>query len=85
MGEQAAPPAVSVHVTPLLVESFCTAALSVTAADPAVMLVMGLDIVTEIAGVGVTVIVRVAVADALAAEVAVTVTVVFAETVAGAL
>ena len=85
VGEQAAPPAVSVHVTPLFEESFCTVAFTVTAADPAVILVIGLDIVTEIAGAGVTVIVSVAVADVSAADVAVTVAVVFAVTVAGAL
>ena len=75
----------SVHVTPLLEESFCTVAFNVTAADPAVILVIGLDIVTEIAGAGVTVIVSVEVADVSAADVAVTVAVVFAVTVAGAL
>ena len=47
VGEQALPPAVRVQETPLLEESFCTVAFTVTAAAPAAMVVMGFVIVTE--------------------------------------
>jgi hypothetical protein len=85
VGEQELPPAVSVQVTPLLEESFCTVALSVTADDPAVMVEIGFVMLTEIAGAGVTVIFSVAEAEVSATEVAVTVTSVLDETEAGAL
>ena len=85
MGEQELPPAVSVQVTPLLEESFCTVALSVTADDPAVMVEIGFVMLTEIAGAGVTVIFSVAEAEVSATEVAVTMTSVLDETEAGAL
>ena len=85
MGEQELPPAVRVQVTPLLEESFCTVALSVTADDPAVMVEIGFVMLTEIAGAGVTVIFSVAEAEVSATEVAVTMTSVLDETEAGAL
>ena len=51
-GEQAAPPAVKVQVTPAFVASFCTDALNVTAVAPAVIVVILFAIVTDIAGGG---------------------------------
>lgn len=47
VGEQALPPMTSAHVTPELVESFCTLAFKVTAAAPAAIVVILLAIVTE--------------------------------------
>ena len=49
-GEQAAPPDVSVQVTPLLVESFCTVALTTNALVPVFTELFLLGIVTTIAG-----------------------------------
>jgi hypothetical protein len=47
VGEQALPPMTSAHVTPELVESFCTLAFKVTAVAPAAIVVILLAIVTE--------------------------------------
>ena len=47
-GAHDAPFAVRLHETPALVESFCTVALTVTAADPEAMDVMELEIATVI-------------------------------------
>jgi hypothetical protein len=47
-GEQAAPPAVRVHVTPAWAESFVTVAFNVTAEFPAAIDVIGLVMFTVI-------------------------------------
>ena len=68
------PPAISVQLTPLLVESFCTLAFNETAAAPTPILEMGLMIVTcteEPPEDPVTVNESVAEADVFATEVAV--------------
>ena len=85
MGEQALPPAISVQLTPLLVESFCTLAFSVTAAAPAAIVEIGLLMLTVTAGTGVMVIFSEAVVLVLPTSVAVTVAVVVDDTVEGEL
>lgn len=87
MGEHAFPPAVSVQVTPLFDESFCMLAFNVTAAAPAVIVVIGFVMLTVMAWTTGAEIVKESVADAdvFAAEVAVIVGASFGDagTVAG--
>lgn len=85
VGAQALPPAVSFQFTPLFVGSFCTFALRFAAGAPAVIVVIGLLMLTVTDGAGLMVIFSEAVMLVSLTSVAVTVAVVVEDTVDGEL